>query len=519
MRRLLPHSLLAVLGALLVFAGCGGDGDAGADPAAVAPARAPVYIEATIDPDGETEENVRSLSQRLAGTDDPGAEIRRLLEESAREDDPEFSYENDVEPWIGEKVGVFITNITAQGTDPSAEAGIVFPTSDPDAARERLERGIARGEGGQQRELSDRSHRDVDYKVEPEEDTAVAIIDDYAVVGNEAAVRAAIDANEDESLDDADSFQQARGEVDEDALAFGYVRTSALVSGLGPQGAALQPLVASLGETVAFSLDPESDAIRLESASLGVRQEGAGEPSEVMNQLPGDSWLALGLSRIGEQLNRGLQQAGQIGGLAGFDLDQLLNQIRQETGLDVREDLLSWMGDGGVFVRGAGPADIGGALVVQSTDPEATQQAIPRLAALLRGIDGFSVIGLDREGVDEGRTIRAAQLPLPIHMAAAGDRFVIAVTDGALDAAIATDERLEANETYRTAGERLGDGIRPSFFLDMEPVRRLVDQTGAAEGEDAQRARRVLEQLTAVAAGTQRDDDVLRGRLIVGVRE
>jgi hypothetical protein len=86
------------------------------------------------------------------------------------------------------------------------------------------------------------------------------------------------------------------------------------------------------------------------------------------------------------------------------------------------------MGDGGIFVQGDDFSTLSGALVVRSKDEDKTQEVIPKLGRTLRRM----VPGRDRAqalrrlGVDEGLTLRFAELPLPVHVASAGDRFVIA---------------------------------------------------------------------------------------------
>ena len=63
--------------------------------ASIVPARAPVYLEATIDPEGETADEIKALSQKLAGTDKPGAELKRLFEQSVNEDGGSFKWDEE----------------------------------------------------------------------------------------------------------------------------------------------------------------------------------------------------------------------------------------------------------------------------------------------------------------------------------------------------------------------------------------------------------------------------------------
>ena len=55
--------------AALAIAGCGGSsGGSGSDPAALAPPKTPLYIEAAIQPEAELAENVDALAEKIAGT-------------------------------------------------------------------------------------------------------------------------------------------------------------------------------------------------------------------------------------------------------------------------------------------------------------------------------------------------------------------------------------------------------------------------------------------------------------------
>ncbi len=97
----------------IAFAGCGDEGSEPASgPATVIPADMPLYIEATVRPEGEQAENLDALLAELAelplpGLElgDPGDLIVSQLESQAAAAGVDFSYAEDVEPWLGEKAG------------------------------------------------------------------------------------------------------------------------------------------------------------------------------------------------------------------------------------------------------------------------------------------------------------------------------------------------------------------------------------------------------------------------------
>src|SRR3712207_1321249 len=145
----------------------------------------------------------------------------------------------------------------------------LFPYTTLFRSKEVLEEGLTKRERGEKApRVVDRTHRDVDYKVETNEDSAVVVLEDYAIAGTDAGVKAAIDASKGEKLADAEAFKRARDQVPSDGLGFGYIGTRQLLSGLGAQGEALRPLLGSVGESAAFALKAERDSIRVDSASI-----------------------------------------------------------------------------------------------------------------------------------------------------------------------------------------------------------------------------------------------------------
>jgi hypothetical protein len=513
-----PLALLAACAAVPALAACGGDsgGNPDADPAALAPARSPVYLEATLNPDGDLEEAVRELGRKLGGTEDVGAEIKRVIERETREDgDRDFSFDEDVEPWLGDRVGIFFHDIS--GTDEEPEGAVVFATKDPDKAREALEGDLASLDGGKKGEVVSRTYRDTDYKVERTEGDAVAILDDYAVFGDETGVKAAIDAREGEALADADAFKRARDQVPDDGLGFGYLGVRQLVSALGPQGAAVRPLLSSVGDSIAIALDAEKDAIRFDTASLGADAPPGAGPGKVLPELPGDSWAAFGTADVGGTVERALRQFGQLGALGGVDIEQ---QLREQLGIDVQRDVVSWMGDAGVFVTGSSLDSIGGGLVVEVKDRARAVAAVPKLARLAASAGELRVSPLRVDGVDAGFRLRSAAVPVPIDMGVTeDDRFVLAAGSGAFEAATSGSDRLGESQAFRDATEKLGDGFKTSFFVDLAPVRELISGLGLDDaGETERRVMKALEALTTVSAGGKREGEVSRGRLVIGVK-
>ena len=174
------------------------------------------------------------------------------------------------------------------------------------------------------------------------------------------------------------------------------------------------------------------------------------------------------------------------------------------------------MGEGAVFVTGESPATIGGALVVQSKDPAATRAAIPKLASLVtRFAAGSTTRELRAAGVDAGISIRGQGVPAPVEIAAAGDRFVVAVGRDALREAISPTSRLGDDPDFQSAAATLGDGLKPTMFIGAREATPLASVLAGRTGASVREVRAALGRFTAGVAADRGDR---RWRASIGLR-
>lgn len=493
--RMLALSLLALAGALPV-AGCGSTSSAPAadDPAGAVPASAPLYAEAVVQPTGALKANVDSVARRVLRTNDPAAKIAGLFDSGARSYG--LTWKEDVQPWLGSRAGAAITGFGPKGRP----YGVIVLTSRDDA---KARAAIAKARG-----LQDGAYKGVHYRYEPSDGFAAAVTGGRVLVGSEAGVKAAIDATTGDSLAESGTLAKARQAVPGGGLGFVYADVPALVthataqagSSSGPTAALLAGIGTVLPQTLAAQLGVQKDQLTLDAALLGSktrRDPGAGG-ADAVAALPGDSWLALGVGDVGGMLQDALAQASSSG-LGAIGVSALEQQFRTQTGLDLQRDLLSWMGDAGIFVRGLN-GDVSGALVVHSKDPAASRRAVEKLPALVRSQHGH-VTPLAGKGIDAGFTIRSPGSPV-VAVVAAGDRFVVAVGKGALHDALAPAKTLASTSAFTQAAGRLGGSYRPALFVDLARLSGLLD-SGAS-------AKPALGAFGALVAGAKREGDVIR---------
>lgn len=529
----------ALLGAALALslplAACGSDssGGGGPDPASAVPAKAPIYVEVTVRPEGDLKDNTLSVAGKLLNTDDPEAELKKLVQSAGTESDTaDLNYDEDLKPWLGQRLGVFFTELK----DSEAEGSLVLQVTDKDKAKESLDKEIREPAttGGPTPKVTESEYNGATISVS-DKDTAQAIVDDFALVGTESGVKASIDALKSDggALADADQFKKATDALGDEDETIGslYVDVKNTVDQAVASGevekdeaTAIRQVFSATGfQNIAAGLSVQENALRVDIASpVSKKQPDLGNPSEAVAQLPGDAWLALGVGDVQKVAEYQIDQLSTVTSLAGQgDVNTLIEQLNRQLKINIREDLLSWMGEGAVFVRGTNLADIGGALVVQTKDAQKAQDAIPTIRRLVRLFGGEQVrVGpLQASGVDAGFTVRTEQFPLPVNVAVAGNKFIVAVTDTALQAAIKPSGTLGDNADFKAASDALGDDIKAGMYLGFNPVIQLVEGFGVQDNADYKQLKPTLDALQALAAGGNSNDDVNRQRLVLTLND
>jgi uncharacterized protein DUF3352 len=512
--RVLVLTLVLALSAAIT-AGCGSSSGSGGgdDPAALIPAGAPLYLEGVVRPDGQVRSDLEGALKKILRTDDPGAKIQQLIDDSAKND--HVTFKDDVEPWLGDRVGFAITALHS-GQD--ADYAAVIDSKDDGKADKLL---------AKQRGTVKRSYNGTDYRFDAKEKTATALIDHRVVVATEGGLKAIVDGKGKDHLDQANGLTAVRSKVAQDRIGLfyldvqGFVRTIAQQASSDPQvGALVQSFASAAPKTLGAALQAKPDALRVDAVSIGTPKSSTTSASgaDVLATLPGDAWLGLGVGNLGQTLDRVVQTVAGGGGITGVGVNALLEQFKKQTSLDLRQDVLGWMGDAGVFVGGTTSADLGGALVIKTTDPAKTKRTMAVLERYARQSAGTKVSSLKGSGIDDGFTAKDASGPA-VHIALAGDRFVVAVGGrDVLAQAISPSQQLGSSPAFTAAAGKLGNGLRPSFYLDFTQVTKLIESF-AGTNPDFQKAKPYLDAFGAIVAGAKSEGSgVTRSRFVVTLR-
>lgn len=490
------------------------------------PSNAVLYTTIYIEPSNSQRaalDSVLSKLPKIDSLDKAKAELAELLDPELEKLGLEF--ERDIEPWLGSQAAFYMT-VPEGATGSPEDVAALISTDDQDAARAAIDKGIERA--GDSGEWQDATYEGVDYRVKDEE-SAFGFVGDFLVAGTESGFKASVDASAGENLGGTERFSEATALLTDDLLALLYVDSEDIIEAAQSAGAMGQQEIAALetfgaSGSVAVSLHAEEESLVFESASE-LPEQGAlrdlmtsYEPgSGLIGSFPGDSWLAFSLQDSGESLDAAIDAFGSV--VPGLDRDQIESTFSSGTGLDLDEDVLSWMGDAGVFVQGSNLQEIGGALVVTSSDAAKTGAAVQKLQDFATS-NGLQTRPLERGGLT-GFAVQAPGMPAPVNLLG-GDRFIAAYGDAAADDALEPDSTLEDSEGYSAAQEALGGDYATVFYVNGEGLVRLIESgmsfSGTTDPTYEEDVKPYLDHLGFMVAGVRVEGDSVVQRFAIGAR-
>lgn len=513
---LLAASLAAMVA---LIAGCGGgdDGGGSADPAALAPAGSPVYVQASLRPEGEVASNINALAKNLAGIDDVGDAVISALEESAVAEGDEFDYDKEIAPWLGEDAGIYLHEYDGEDF---LGYGVAIATTDSDAAQEFID------EQSKDESPTEGSYEGVDFKVEEDDETAVGIIDDFLVIAeNEDSFKEMVDAADGENLAEQDSFGEAFDAVSDGSLVDVYADIGGIVKESGGQiDSETQQFLELAGidpdeATAVASLVPGSDQIEIDFSSDVFDAESSGDASALLEAMPGGSFFAAAVPDVGESLGEAIDELDENGIPGQIEPGELKSAMKQE-GIDL-EAIGKTVGDVAFFAQGNTENNLTGAAVIEATNADEATNTVSNLGLLLR-TSGTPGVTAYKEGGATGFSIRSDELgQQPLIVAAKDDKIAISYGLAAATQALTAGSgaTLGQNPEFEAAKEALGD-VPISAFVNGPAALALIESTSAAEDQaELEEVKPYLDKVSYLAIGSGSSGDRVSSKLILGFDE
>ena len=498
-----------------MFAGCGGGGsDSSVDvgPATAVPANASLYFDGTVKPTGQAQTDAKAALGKVLDTPDPGGKIVSLIEQGSKSEGHPIDYQQDVAPWLGDQAGFFFTDLT----DNAQKGAAVIETTNPDAALAFARK----ASGATATNPAPQNYNGASYQIDPtDQGNVFGTVGDFLVAGDLDGFKAAVDAEQGDSLGDESDFQDSLDQLPSDRLGTFYTVPKTLIDALGP-GQIDQQTQAAIEKSAGESLDkPVSGALTASANSFDVQfiggENGVNTPeSSLVGDVPAQSWLALGLGNLGDSAKRTLEQL-KDSGIPNFE--QVLAQVEQATGASI-DQLTNALGDAVLYVQGTSKKNLNGALVIQTKDPDLTGRLLSQLQTLVQLGSQGGVKPLQLGGGGTGFQIfDPTQAPQPIEFAQQGDKFVIGYGAGSAAQSLAPTQKLSGSPTFLAAKGQVSD-LGTDFFLDLPKVFRLAESSGAKSDPGFVQAKPYIDALSYLVTGSGAKGDQAELKAVVGLK-
>ncbi len=591
MPSLRPRRLTAALTPILVLAtvaltGCGSSSSPGssADPAGVIPASAPLYAGAVVRPSGALKTSATAAATTLTHQPDSYARLAGVLQVPGS---PPLTYSHDIAPWLGPNAGIFLSSLSTsaatssqlqqllgqvlQGgpsTTPSAwpfasdvQGAIVLDTSDASKAGSFIDT------ESQHAGAHAASYRGISYQATSGGE-AFGIIDRLAVLGTVTGLHGVIDTSlGGPSLAHAANYSKLLTSAPAGALAHVYSNPTVAGSGAsfatsGTAGAGAQGLGGLVGllggdRTVNVSLVPSSSSIALDIDSLvsknpptssgGGLAASASEGAQALSELPGESWLAVGLGDVGVTLAGDVQALHGLGSLitslggssgagastesaGGFNIKGVLEgfltplSALSAPGPHSRHDFLSWMSSAGLFASGTGIVNLRGGIVLDSKNPLLSKAAVSKLGAALEQVRRFSAVDLDPR--HRRRDLRARERPAgrtrhrQRPSAGGQTKFVIGLGEASVTGGTETVEHTFDRGLHEHRGRHTRRRHPPERDRRIRPAAHPARRGRPQEDPSISHALPYLRSLsTLVGGGKSLGGGIERFRLVAGLQQ
>jgi hypothetical protein len=515
--RLLFLSIAAALAAALV-AGCGGSGGGGGEPAGVVPKTAPVYLEAKLKPDGKTTEALNEVASTVLGIDNVGEFVAEELEGAALGEGEKLNFEEEIEPWLGEKAGLYLAGYDGNNFHG---VGMALETTNSGEAEEFIEERVEKsGEGDEQGEFEGNT-----YYEDPEEESVIGMVGDYIVFGEtKGDFEEMVKAFEGEGLNESAKFKEAMDSTPDEGIGTVYVDIGGLIeetrSVLPEETEAFFDLVGIEPKkaTAVATVIPHSGQLEIDmSSNLGSSTPQAGDATAALEALPASATVGFATADFGKSFSEGLEEFSQKGVPGQIEPGEL-GEAFQAMGIDVKT-LGQSFGDLSGFVEGSSEADLGGALVIEAKDATEAKNMVANIGLLLRATKTPGVTAVN--GEVSGFSVRVPDLgATPLVVGSAGEKIVIAYGPKAAAQALKSQgETLGTTPGFEAAKSSLGS-TPMSAFVAGGPMLGLVESMLAPEElGDLEEAKPYLDKIDYLGIGSEAEGDTQTAKLIIGLKK
>jgi hypothetical protein len=172
-----------------------------------------------------------------------------------------------------------------------------------------------------------------------------------------------------------------------------------------------------------------------------------------------------------------------------------------------------------VFVSGTGPGDVQGAVVIESTNPRKTVEAIARIGGLLlqsgEDID-FYQPGALYEGFVLRRPADRSREAIYVVFDEMNNRAIVTYGQEAQLQAVSPD-LVSDNGAFKRAMRDLGEGYTPRAYVHVPTLVQLLENFKVISGRAYDNAEPFLAPVSHITIGSKLVRDNVLQRIIIGI--
>jgi hypothetical protein len=455
--------IIGLAAALVVFIGGGAWAVAalrgGGQPEQVLPGNAVGYLRVDLNPSTEQKLNILGFARKFPEAKDrlgSGDDLREALFEAIKSDADELKdvdYATDIEPWLGDRLGVAVLPGT-DGEDEESVAAVQIK-EDEETVRAALD------------------------KLTPDDDkTGYAFVDGYLIVADtQAEADKYAKAGAEAPLADEPQFTDDMDALGESGVMSFWADTAKLTE-MGGDAAALQRLPIGPAKSpgrIVGALSFEADALQLKAVSRGADVPELTSSGIKLADLPATTAVGMSVAGAGPafeqawpQLQKLVQQAGQ-----GDAFDSFVRAAEQQFGIKLPADVVTLLGEEltiAVDERGLEDALPAGGAASPSGTTQTGPSALPMVG--LRSTTDVAKAKPLLPKIDQ--MVAATGAPIELGSATGSDAIAIATTQDYADELVAGGD-LGSSESFKAA---VADGSDAQFglFADLDKLEKLYLQ-------------------------------------------
>lgn len=492
------------------------------EAAKMVPADTQLYVTASVNLQNEAGyENLKKLYIDNPDIQELFSDAQESLSEGAIE------FETDVQPWLDNEIAFAIPTLTLEPEGSTPEFVLLMATRDVNASEAFLDKLFTSQAEEQGTSFEKKEYNGVSYWYqaagsEADEDSVAALFSDFVIMTNsEALLTKTIDQSEAaDSLAENESFKATIDALPSNSVMLAVFDVSSLIAESSQMSEleAIQPMLFEQAEAVGFigmALTLQPDGIQLDLAqqydleklpeSTRALLNRPANANEVLNRIPAEVLFFVNSHNLGQIWQQSRQQLA-----TAADFEQSLSSMEQETGINLDEDIFSWMnGEFALVLSEVNPSSsipFAGYLLIGTDDTEAAQSGVDQLKSLLTGdlaipitaetISETSVEVINNPNNDEG-------------LAGFGflqDLFLLAIPASTITTVVeAPNNAITSNAQFNAVSNRLPNENTGYFYLNVEALKPLAESnlSGTQREEYDKNLQPFLEPLRAIGGTSQ----------------